>query len=356
MVAIGGTRVADTFRIGYTADFLNSKGEIGWGDIALDMIDGIPGIDFQYLGKAEPVISAANAADFDALGVLAPRITAALLDNAPRLAIVARFGVGYDNVDLEAATRNGVAVTITPDGVRRPMAGIAMTFMLALSHRMLEKDKLTREGRWANKLDYMGVGLTGKTLGLIGLGNIGKDLVHLAKPWDMRILAHDPYVSADHAASAGATLVDLDRLLGESDFVVILCKLTDETHHLINAHRLARMKPSAYLISIARGPIVDEHALYLALTNGTIRGAGMDVFEQEPPDPANPIFKLDNVVVAPHALCWTDECARGNGAGVLTPILAVRQGNVPQNIVNREVVESPRFQEKLAALKSRWGS
>lgn len=348
--------MTDTFRIGYTNDFLNAKGQIGWGDIALDMLDGVPGVDFSYLKIAEPVISAANAADFDALGVLAPRITADLLDASPRLAIVARFGVGYDNVDLEAATRNGVAVTITPDGVRRPMAGIAMTFILALSHRILEKDKLTRSGGWANKLDFMGLGTTGKTLGLVGLGNIGKDLVHLAKPWDMRILAHDPYITVDAAAAVGAELVDLDTVLTQSDYVVILCKLTDETHHLINADRLAQMKPTAYLISIARGPIVDEVALYESLKSGQIRGAGMDVFEQEPPDPANPIFTLDNVIVAPHALCWTDECARGNGAGVLSTILAVREGNVPNNIVNREVVESPRFLDKLAALKSRWGS
>ena len=116
------------------------------------------------------------------------------------------------------------------------------------------------------------------------------------------------------------------------------------------------MKPTAYLISIARGPIVEETALYDALKSGRIRGAGMDVFEQEPPDPVNPIFQLDNVIVAPHALCWTDECARGNGAGVLSTILDVRRGEVPQNIVNREVVESPRFREKLAAYRERWGS
>ena len=348
--------MAQSFRIGYTKDFLNAQGEVGWGDIALDLLDGVPDVDFGYLSEDEKVISPANGGDYDALGVLAPRITAELVDNAPRLAIVARFGVGYDNVDLEACTRNGVAVTITPDGVRRPMAGIAMTFMLALSHRLLEKDRLTREGGWARKLDYMGTGMTGRTLGTIGLGNIARDLFDLAAPWDMRHIAHDPYVTPEQATAIGVELVDLETLLRESDFIVVLCKLTDETHHLINRERLALMKPSAYLISIARGPIVDELALHEALTSGGIRGAGMDVFEQEPPDPANPIFGLDNVIVAPHALCWTDECARGNGAGVLSTILDVRRGVVPQNIVNREVVESPRFQEKLAAYRERWGN
>jgi phosphoglycerate dehydrogenase-like enzyme len=202
----------------------------------------------------------------------------------------------------------------------------------------------------------MGSGVTGKTHGTIGLGNIARDLFHLAGPWGMRHIAHDPYVTAEQASAIGVELVDLETLLRESDYVVVLCKLTDETHHLINRERLALMKPSAFLISIARGPIVDEAALYEALTSGGIRGAGMDVFEQEPPDPAHPIFGLDNVIVAPHALCWTDECARGNGAGVLSSILDVRRGVVPQNIVNREVVDSPRFREKLAAYREQWGN
>jgi phosphoglycerate dehydrogenase-like enzyme len=348
--------MADVFRIGYTNDFLNAAGEIGWGDIALDLLEGVPNVDFGFLPVNEPVISPDNGDDYDALGVLAPRITAELVDNAPRLAIVARFGVGYDNVDLGACTRNGVAVTITPDGVRRPMAGIAMTLILALSHRLIEKDHLTRAGGWDRKLEYMGTGVTGKTLGTIGLGNIARDLFHLAGPWDLRRIAYDPYVTAEQAAAVGVELVDLETVLRESDFVVVLCKLTDETHHLINRERLALMKPSAFLISIARGPIVDEVALYDALSAGQIRGAGMDVFEQEPVDPTNPILTLDNVIVAPHALCWTDETARGNGAGVLQGILDVRQGKVPQNIVNREVVESPRFTEKLAAYRERWGS
>jgi phosphoglycerate dehydrogenase-like enzyme len=348
--------MADVFRIGYTNDFLNAAGEIGWGDIALDLLEGVPNVEFGFLPVDEKVISAQNGGDYDALGVLAPQITAALVDNAPRLAIVARFGVGYDNVDLEACTRNGVAVTITPDGVRRPMAGIAMTLMLALSHRLIEKDRLTRAGGWSRKLEYMGTGVTGKTLGTIGLGNIARDLFHLAGPWDMRRIAYDPYVTTEQAAAVGVELVDLETVLRESDYVVVLCKLTDETHHLINRERLALMKPSAFLISIARGPIVDETALYEALRTDQIRGAGLDVFEQEPVDPNNPILTLDNVIVAPHALCWTDECARGNGAGVLQGILDVRQGKVPQNIVNREVVESPRFREKLAAYRERWGS
>lgn len=348
--------MAEPFRIGYTRDFLNDKGEVGWGDIGLDLFDGVPEIDVSYLAVDERAITPANAAGYDALAVLAPRITAELVDNLPRLAIVARFGVGYDTVDVDACTRNGIAVTITPDGIRRPMAATAMAFMLALAHRIIEKDRLTREGGWSRKLDYMGYSLTGRTLGTVGLGNIARELVNLAAPWNMRRIAYDPYVNPEQAAALGVELVDLDTLMRESDYIVVLCKLTDETFHLIDAERLRSMKPSAFLINIARGPIVDEVALYEALRTRQIRGAALDVFEQEPVDPANPILTLDNVIVAPHALCWTDEAARGNGTGVIASILAVREGRVPENLVNREVVDSPRFQEKLAAYRARWGS
>jgi phosphoglycerate dehydrogenase-like enzyme len=345
--------MTEPFRIGYTADFLTPEGTIGWGDIGLDRLEGLPNIDFSFLPQQESVLSVEQAADFDALVVLAPKVTAELLDNAPRLSVVARFGVGYDNVDLEAATRNGVAVAITPEGVRRAMGSTAMAFMLALSHRIVEKDQITRAGEWATKLDYMGVGMTGKTLGSIGLGNIARDMFHLAEPWDMRRIAYDPFIDPELAGRANVELVDLDTLMAESDYVVVLCNLTEETHHLINRARLAQMKSSAFLVSIARGPVVEEAALYEALRDKTIRGAAMDVFDPEPPSADNPIFKLDNVIVSPHALAWTSESGLGNGNGVLDAILDVREGKVPTYVVNKDVIDSPRFQEKLRSYKER---
>lgn len=345
--------MAEPFRIGYTNDFLNPEGEIGWGDIGLARLEGVDGIEFSFLPRHEPVLSAELAGDYDALGVLSPRVTSDLVDNAPRLGVVSRFGVGYDNVDLDACTRNGVAVTITPDGVRRPVASTALAFMLALSHRIPEKDRITRNGQWGEKLYYMGYQMTGKTLGSIGCGNIAREMFKLVAPFEMRHIAYDPYLPEEVAGEAGVELVDLDTLLAESDYVTVLCNLTDETHHLLNADRLAQMKPEAFLISIARGPVVDEKALYEALREKRIRGAAMDVFEQEPPDPSNPIFELDNVIVSPHALAWTEEVAMGNGNGVLDAILAVREGRVPDNIVNTDVIESPLFKEKLAANKVR---
>lgn len=345
--------MSEPFRVGYTWDFLKSDGSIGWGDIGMAQYEGIPGLEVEFLAEHPMVLPAELVQNYDALGVLAPRITAELLDNASQLALVARFGVGYDSVDVDAATRNGIAVTITPNGVRRPMAAMALTMILALSHRVIEKDRITRNGEWSRKLEYMGYQVTGRTLGIIGLGNIGRDLVKLAAPFEMNVLAYDPYVTAEQAAAAGAKMVELDTLLAQSDYVVLLTKLTDETFHLMNAERLAQMKPGAFLISIARGPIVDERALVEALTNGTIRGAGIDVFEQEPPDPDNPLFALDNVIVTPHALCWTEESAMGIGTSVIESVLAVREGKVPPGLVNPEVVDSPIFQKKLADLKLR---
>jgi phosphoglycerate dehydrogenase-like enzyme len=230
-----------------------------------------------------------------------------------------------------------------------------MALVLALAHRIIDKDRITREGGWGRKLDYMGYGLTGRTVGAIGLGSIGGDFMGLLAPWGVRRIAFDPYVAPERAASLGVEIVDLDTLLRESDYVVIMCNLTAETRHLIDAGRLGLMKPTAFLVNIARGPIVDEPALYEALRTHRIRGAGLDVFEHEPVDPANPLLQLDNVVLAPHALGWTDESAWGIGSSVVESILAVRRGEIPRNVVNREVIESPRFQAKLAAFRARWG-
>ena len=295
------------FRVGYTNDFLKSDGSIGWGDIGMARYEGVPNLAVEFMPEHPMVLPAEFAQGYDALGVLAPKITAELLDNSPDLTLVARFGVGYDSVDIEAATRNGIAVSITPSGVRRAIASTALTMLLGAAHRIIEKDQITRTGAWGTKLDYMGFQVTGKTLGMIGLGNIGRDFLHLISPFELNVLAYDPYISAERAAESGARKVELDELLAESDYVVILCNLTPETFHLMNAERFAQMKPTAILVNVARGPIVEETALYDALANGRIRYAATDVFETEPPDPDNPLFKLGNIIVAPHALGWTEE-------------------------------------------------
>lgn len=340
------------FRVGITHDFLRPDGTFAMGDIGLGMLDR-PGIEREFLAEDARELSPEQIQGYDALLVLAPKITARTLEGADRLAIVARFGVGYDSVDVDACTRHGVLVTITPDGVRRPVATAAITYVLALAQKLLIKDRLTRSGCWAEKIDHMGMGVAGRTLGLIGLGNIGCEVFRLAQPFGMRHLAHDPYATPDAAAEAGAQLADLDTLLRESDFVCVTCALTPETYHLIDATRLARMKPSAYLINVARGPIVDQRALYAALREGTIAGAGLDVFEDEPVDPNEPILGLENVVVTPHGICWTDECFLGNGRSACASILDVASGQVPRHVVNRAALDNPKFQAKLAQYATR---
>jgi phosphoglycerate dehydrogenase-like enzyme len=333
-------------RVGLTRDFLRKDGTLAF-DIGLDAITGHSEIQWEFLPNNTPVLLGEDVRSFDALLVLAPKVTERSLEGADRLMIVARFGVGYDSVDVDACTRRGIALTITPDGVRRPVAASALTYVLALSHKLLIKDRLTRQGRWAEKLDQMGMGLTGRVLGLIGLGNIGREVCRLARPFDLRIVAHDPYVNRATAASVGVELVGLEDLLRTADFVCICAALTDESRHLIDARRLALMKPTAYLINVARGPIVDQAALTSALQEGRIRGAGLDVFEQEPPDPDDPLLRLDNVIVTPHAICWTDECFSANGRSAWMSILDVAAGRAPKYVVNREVLSSPRFQARL---------
>jgi phosphoglycerate dehydrogenase-like enzyme len=334
-----------SFRVGLTRDFLKADGSPAFGDIGLALLDGAAGVSWDYLPENTRELAAEDVRGYDALLVLAPRVSATTLEGADRLKIVARFGVGYDSVDVEACTRQGVLVTITPDGVRRPVATSAMTFLLALSHRLLEKDRLTRAGRWADKVDIMGIGLTGRTLGLIGLGNIGREIFTLVRPFGLRHLAFDPYASAESAVSVGAELVDLDTLLGRADFVCICCALTKETYHLIDARRLGQMKPTAFLINVARGPIVDQQALTAALRDRRIQGAAIDVFEEEPVDPREEILTLDNAIVTPHGICWTDECFLGNGRSACEAILDVAAGRAPHYVVNRDALKHPRWRE-----------
>lgn len=337
-----------SFRVGITRDFLGEDGRLGFGDIdiGLGLLDGA-GLTPEFLPEGAAELTPSHVAGFDALLVLAPRVTRRTLEGADRLAVVARFGVGYDSVDVDACTDNGIAVTITPDGVRRPVAVAALTLLLALAHRLPAKDRLVREGRWADKLAYMGIGTTGRTLGVIGLGNIGRELCRLARGLELRLIAHDPYGDPEAAAALGVELVDLDTLLATSDFVSVCCALTPETYHLLDATRLALMKPTAFLISVARGPIVDQAALTETLREGRIQGAGVDVFEREPPDPDDELLALDNVILAPHALCWTDECFGGNGRQACQSIVDVAEGRAPGIVVDRRVLDSARFRSRL---------
>lgn len=297
------------------------------------------GVDWEFLPEERRALRAEDLAGYDAVICFMPRVPREAVAGADRLRLLARLGVGYDTVDVGACTVHGVLVTITPDGVRRPMASAAMAFVLALAHQLTQKDRHVRAGGF-DRFAFGGLGLTGRTLGLIGVGNVGSDLVRLAEPWSMRIVAHDPYTTAP---PAGVELVELEQLLREADVVVVLCPLTEETRGLLDADRLALMKPSAFLVNVARGPIVDQHALTDALRERRIAGAALDVFEQEPIDPNDPLLALDNVVLAPHAIGLTDEIFRESGRSACRAVVALAEGRVPEYVVNREALSHPRL-------------
>jgi D-3-phosphoglycerate dehydrogenase len=330
------------FRVGLTRDFLRADGTLGFRDIGLDLFAG-SGLMWEFLPTLDPEIEPDHARNYDGLLVLAPKVSARTLTGAERLKAVARFGVGYDNVDVVACTETGVMVTITPEGVRRPVAAAALTFLLALSHKLLVKDRLTRSGRWLDRLDHIGQGVSGRTLGIIGVGNIGRELAVLARPLGLRLIGCDPNVSPSEVARFGVTLLPLDELLQQADYVCVCCALNPNTHHLINAPRLALMKKTAYLINVARGPIVDQAALCRTLQDRQIQGAALDVFEREPIAPDDPLLKLDNVILSPHAICWTDECFGLNGRTAIKSLIDVARGLVPRNVVNRDVLTHARL-------------
>ncbi len=333
----------EKFTVGLTRDLLTSSGDPSFGREALRILDAEPNITWEIMPESVNELTPAMLSRYDGILVNAPRVSRASFGNgAVRTRILARHGVGYDSVDVPACTEHGVVLTNQPDGVRRPVAVAALTFIMALSQHLFTKDRLTRAGRWNERTDYMGMGLIGRTLGIVGAGSIGREIMRLAKPFGLRLLAADPYANAEAVAAEGAELTDLATVMRESDFVVVVCLLTPETHHLIGAEQFALMKPTAYFINVARGPIMDEVALTAALRSGQIAGAGLDVFEQEPVDPNNPLLKMDNVIVTPHSLCWTDECFRGLAESALTSIVAAARGQKPRNVVNPDVLGTAR--------------
>lgn len=344
------------FRVALSGDFRKADGSPTFPDFDLAPLRAARNVETVFLDNASP-LKAEQLEDFDALILLAHRFDASSVPKSGRLAVIARFGVGYDTVDVPACTANDIALVITPDGVRRPVAVSIITFMLALTGKLMVKDRLARSGPpgFAARGEHMGVGLVGKTLGSLGVGNIGAEMFRLARPFDMRFIAHDPFADRKVAAELGIELVSLEDLFARSDILCVNCPLTPETHHIVNAERLALMKPGAYLINTARGPIIDQAALTKVLQERKIAGAGLDVFEQEPTDPDDPLLKLDNIIAAPHALCWTDQCFAGNGAADVKAVLDVMQGQVPRGVVNRQVLDSAGFKAKLAGFARRFG-
>jgi D-3-phosphoglycerate dehydrogenase len=318
-------------RVGVTEDLLGTDGRTVYD---LSLLDERADVDLEWV-RGEGELQPADLAPYDAMVLYHPRVTAASLRGVARLRLIARLGVGVDNIDVDACTAAGVVVTTTPDSVRRPMASGAMAFVLALAHRLPEMDRHVRAGGW-DRFAHVGMGLNGRTLGIVGLGNVGRELAALAAPFGLKILAADPFVTE---APQGIELLSLDALLAVADFVVVTCPLTADTYHLLDAERLTRMRPTAYLVNIARGPIVDGAALADALASGRIAGAALDVFEPEPVRRDDPLLGLDNVLLAPHAVGLTDEMFRLGGQSASRAVLAIADGRVPEFPLNPAVLQ-----------------
>jgi len=343
----------ESFRIGFSADFCDEEGKLVFPDIGLSVLNGHAGLSHEFIKHYRAEYTSDMLAGYDVLISLKPKITAQSLQGISQLCAVGRCGVGYDNVDLDACTEHGIAVYITPSGVVRPVAESILLLVLALSHRLTSKDRLVRQGRWAESTQRLGREPRDRVVGTIGLGNIACEAIHLLRPLDVRkFVAFDPLTTPERAANLDVELVSLEELLRISDYVLVNCPLTPETRGLLGKAQFAQMKPDAVLINTARGPIVNEAALIEALETGAIAGAALDVFEQEPLSATSPLVSMDNVILTSHSIAWTEELFRDMGRIDCLGALAIYRGMAPQNVVNPKVLSQPLFLEKLARYKS----
>jgi D-3-phosphoglycerate dehydrogenase len=284
----------------------------------------------------------AEIADAQALIVRsATKVTSDLLDKAPNLRCVGRAGVGVDNIDLDAATKRGIIVMSTPGGNAVSVAEHTFALMLSLARQVPRLDKAFHEGRW-EKSSAAGMELSGKTLGLIGLGRIGSEVALRAEAFDMRVLGYDPYISEAAAKEFSVELVPLDRLLAESDFVSLHTALSPATQNLINAESLAKMKKGAFIINAARGELIEEAALADALKSGHIGGAGLDVFAVEPPK-NSPLVGLPNVIATPHIAGSTTEAQEEVGTQVAVQVKDYLAEGIIRNAVNLPVLSAEQY-------------
>jgi len=341
------------FRVGFSADFCDDQGRLAFPDIGLSMLAGHPRLSHEFLREYKPEYLPAQLSDLDVLISLKPKITAQSLEGISRLCAIGRCGVGYDNVDLDACTKHGIAVYITPGGVVRPVAESILLFVLALSHRLTSKDHLVRQGHWAQSTKQLGREPRDRIVGTIGMGNIASEAIRLLRTLDVqRFVAFDPYTTPERAKKLGVDLVSLDELLRLSDYVLVNCPLTPQTHSLLGKEQFERMKPDAVLINTARGPIVNEAALIEALQSGQIAGAALDVFEQEPISANSPLATMENVILSSHSIAWTEELFRDMGRIDCLGALAIYRGEAPRDVVNPQVLTDPGFLAKLEKHKA----
>lgn len=294
---------------------------------------------------APPALLYSNAAPAQAIIASSMlRYTGDVMDACPRLRLIARTGIGVDNVDVAAATERGIVVTNTPDGPTESTAEHTVAMLLALAKRLKQGNDNMAAGNWGPRAGVLiGDEVQGKTLGLIGLGRIGRRVAHICRlAFDMRVLAYDPYVTSQQAAELGVDLVELDRVVTEADFVSLHVPTTPETIKLMGQARIAAMRPGAYLLNMARGPLVDEAALLDALDRGHLAGAGLDVFDPEPPPLAARLRSHPSVIATPHIASLTKEGRARMERMAVERLLAFMRGERPADIVNPAVWEFRR--------------
>jgi phosphoglycerate dehydrogenase-like enzyme len=341
------------FLVGFSRDFLDETGAPVFPDIGLSLLDGAADLSYEFMAEYRSEYIPDQLRQYDAIVSMKPRVTAESLEGINRLCAIGRSGVGYDNIDLPACTKHDIAVFITPSAVVRPVAESIVLFVLALSHNLVLKDRMVRQGRWTESTRQLGREPQDRIVGTIGLGNIACDAVRLLRPFGVaRFLAFDPYISPAKAGELGVEIAAMDEVLRLSDYVLINCPLTSQTRHLVGERELALMKRDAVLINTARGAIVDQNALMVALEHKKIRGAAIDVYESEPIECDSPLLAFENVILTSHSVAWTEELFRDMGKIDCEGMLCIRRGEAPPNVVNRDVLSRPGFLNKLRSYRS----
>lgn len=270
-------------------------------------------------------------------------ITEAVISRGNALKVIGRTGVGYDTVDIAAATRHGIPVIYTPGAGSRAVAEAALAFMLALAKRIPFWDQQLKSGNWKSRYEAQGSDLDGKTLGIVGLGRIGQILAMMARPFEMCVIAYDPFLDGEVAAGLGVRLVELDELVRQADFISIHCPQTPETTGLIDRRRLDLVKPGSYLINLSRGGLIESlDVLADALDDGKLAGVALDVFDPAPPDVSHRLFAIENCLTSPHSMATTMGAMTRIFKSMTDDMTAVLTGNSPRYVVNREAIASDR--------------
>ena len=296
-------------------------------------------VDTVWLASRDSDRVLEHAADADALVMSWLPVTRLLIEELRRCRVIARFGIGVDMIDLDAATQHGILVCNTATYCLDEVSNHAIGLLLMLNRGLLCDIDAVRSGGWFRVGDSPPHRLHGQRLGLVGLGNIGKLVAHKARGFGLDVVAYDPYLRDRQPSVDGTPLIDLDDLLESADIVSLHCPLNASTRHLLGAHELAMMKPSAYLINTSRGPVVDQAALTEALAQHRLAGAGLDVFEVEPLPADDPLRGLDNVILTPHSASWSVESSLECRRVAVEHVVTVLRGGVPADVVNRAVLQ-----------------